>query len=346
MKKKDGEPPDLKKIQLRSSVALMRLVEGAKLSVSQKIMQAARDGNPRNKGIQDQLFKAIRGVYNLLEARIDEELEEATVQTAKVSHNKAMKTLQTGSKSVRASLVKFDRARLAAFWSYIHPDNARGIAAVFTDKMAERDIAKLRAVTINTLRAADLEALTANERQKAIQKAWDTVAGDTASVRFVDRSGREWDNARYLQMLVRTTQQRVSREAYIDTIVSNGDDLMIIAPVGDNCEVCNAWRGMVISVTGKDERFPSYDDAIDAGVFHPGCDCGLERADETVHADKIEAQGSAKNAKDWTDLDQMKAYREAGGEPKARPPDEPSGTFSKDAARAYKAQRERVRALK
>lgn len=208
-------------------------------------------------------------------------------------------------------IIRFDKERVKNYWQMIHPDNSQSLAAVFTNKMAAEDIRSLRQAYVEVFRQASIEGLTNVETNKALQERWNELAGDISSDRFVDKAGRTWDNARYFQMLVRTTTAKVARESYIDTIIANEDDLMRIVNVGETCELCLAWADLIISTSGTNPDFPSYQDALDAGWGHPNCDCMLERVDETIDADDIERQSAAKNPKDWSDENQVQKYKES-----------------------------------
>jgi hypothetical protein len=96
---------------------------------------------------------------------------------------------------------------------------------------------------------------------------------------------------------------------------------------------------VIVSVTGTNEKYPAYDDALESGWGHPNCDCVLERVDETADADAIEAQGEAKNAGDWEDLDAVAEYRERAGLPPPRENENELPDFSKEAAKAYARER-------
>jgi hypothetical protein len=168
-------------------------------------------------------------------------------------------------------------------------------------------------------------------------QAWTEAAGNDSAFRFVDSRGQSWENARYLQMLTRTTQARVHRESFNDVLTANGDDLARIVPQGDNCPTCQAWAGLIISVSGTNEKYPSYDDALESGLFHPNCDCGMERVDETLDAEDTERQANAPTPDDLEDLDAMAAYREEIGLPDAMK--EPQTDFTEEAMRRYKERR-------
>ena len=85
------------------------------------------------------------------------------------------------------------------------------------------------------------------------QENWAQRAQDTNPFRFVDRAGRRWENARYVQMLARTTAQRVQTAAFCDSMLQGGYPLARISnDSGDlQCGVCSAWEGRLIDLTAE-----------------------------------------------------------------------------------------------
>lgn len=75
----------------------------------------------------------------------------------------------------------------------------------------------------------------------------------------------------YAEMATLTAISRATLEGYTDTMQNYGYDLAIISSHEDACPICAAWQGVVVSVSGRDRRHLSLDDARDAGVFHPRC---------------------------------------------------------------------------
>ena len=168
------------------------------------------------------------------------------------------------------------------------------MAAVFTDQMANREIRALRTAWVDTYRQAALTGMTANDTQRVLQKKWDKLTDNTDAFRFVDKSGKSWSNARYLQMLIRTNSQRISRDSYVDTLVESGFKLARISGGGGSttCPICSAWAGRIVQVAGESRKWPTYEDAISAGMFHPNCIHYLEYMDETWDKKEIDLQGS------------------------------------------------------
>lgn len=325
--------PPLKRSEVDTAAKIMLALKQSGSATEQRLREYLRKQGVASKDKQDAAFRLLAGMHAELAKDIDAILAEGVETAAGIGHQEAAKAIER--ESVRRQVLRYDPKRTDKYLSLITPENGRGLAAVFTDKMTERAVKDLRRITVETFRQADLNAWTANERQKELQKAWDIAAGDTNAFRFIDQGGKQWDNARYLQMLVRTTQARVHREAYADTLVENGDDLAIIEEQGDNCPTCQAWDGLIISVSGTNEKYPSYSDAVDSGWGHPNCDGVLRRADETLDAENIKAQGEAKTPDDLEDLDAMREYRDAIGiETPTR--DEAMTDFSELAMERYK----------
>lgn len=257
---------DAELLEVAQRVARARAEVAAKIRAIARRARAATDAREREK-LYAQIAKINSAVGNDLDAWAADMVDRQGLdwRRAAVEEIKG----QTGRDPGIA--VRLDRQKAQTYLRLIHPDNAQNLAAVFTEAMSREDIRSLRMAFLDVFRQAQVENKTANEIQKAIQGRWNELAGDIEFTRFVDRSGRTWENATYLQMLVRTTTARVARESYIDTLVENGDDLAMVANVGDSCPVCDAWGGLIISLTGADKRFPSYQQALDAGMYHPGC---------------------------------------------------------------------------
>ena len=162
--------------------------------------------------------------------------------------------------------------------------------------MAASDIQQLRAAVVTTFREAAATGMTARQKQLAMQRAiTETVEGNLNSWKFIDRSGRNWKNGNFFNMLNRTTVANVTRDAYVDGLIDNGHDLATIEGGGDPCPVCSAWRGVIVSVSGTSKKFPSNADAEAAGVFHPNCVCEYAFVDETIDKKLIKDQTDIPN---------------------------------------------------
>jgi hypothetical protein len=303
---------------------LVSHIRGARQEVAAKILTAARNpGISRNAGARETVYRSLAETYGILGKQLDAWGIKKTNEQAQAWHRKAVDDIaRTAGPAAARGLLQWNQARLERYWQLIHPDNEKHLAAVFTDAMQEGDKRALRGAVVETLRQADLEGLTMQERHKRLSQKWSELAGNAAADKFLVRAGQKWEEARYLQMLTRTIAQRVARESYADTLVQAGFDLMRVVNVGENCDICNGWGGIILSITGSSKDYPSYQDSLDAGMWHPNCDCYPEYVDEAIDRKDIDAQ-AAEETPDMTPeedekfsayskriADDMQAYRE------------------------------------
>jgi len=319
--------PDAKTIQKlkrRQSIAkgeLIVRVKKAQVRIAKKIQGLRPNDFPVwDKKFRDSFFGQVGSHYEVIGKELDAWGKELAGKTAVDFHKSAITDIKSlTGKAVKGSTLRFSRARVNRYWEIIHPDNTQHLAAVFTNKMAATDIRALRSAFLDTYRQRSLESWSQAEFHKRLYSAWEVVGGNLGSHKFVDAAGRPWANDRYLSMLTRTTTARVARDSYIDTLVQNGDDLARIGPSGDSCPICRRWIGVIVSISGKDPKYPSYSQTLGAGMWHPNCDCLMSRMDETVHAEEIEKQAESKNV-DWNDPKQMNRYRKSIGLPTVESP--------------------------
>ena len=291
-------PGSIQKLRQQQNVAqkeVERLVLQSRARLAPKIRKAGSSKNIRRQTFRNSFYEDVPSHYEVLGRELDRWGRELTDKTAVDWHKRAIHETRRQGAKVKPSVVKYNRERTERYFRLVHPDTTQHLAAVFTDKMTESDIGALRSSTQEVFRRQSLEGLTANQTQKELQSTWDGIAGNMDAFRFVDARGRQWSNRDYFRMLTRTIGARVSRDSYMDTIVANGDDLVRIVPSGESCKICDAWIGIIISISGSDPRFPSYQQSLDLGMWHPNCDCFIRRMDATIHKNNIERQASQPN---------------------------------------------------
>ena len=98
---------------------------------------------------------------------------------------------------------------------------------------------------------------------------------DKGVTSFVDRGGHRWTLENYSEMAVLTAIERSTIAGYVDSMQTYGYDLAIIDGHAGSCPICEAWEGVIISVSGNDSDYPSLDDAEGEGCFHPRCLHGI-----------------------------------------------------------------------
>jgi len=125
-------------------------------------------------------------------------------------------------------------------------------------------------------------------RRRASQKAWEKFLGEGVKG-FVDRRGRRWNLASYVEMATRAGVVQAAVEGHLERLKAAGLDLVIVSNAPQECIKCRAWEGKVLTVSGafgsrtikalsaiSDEMVDvhiagSVEEAILAGLLHPNC---------------------------------------------------------------------------
>lgn len=139
----------------------------------------------------------------------------------------------------------------------------RRILRQFDDRYADTigAVSAKMATGVTTARQAVGEALT--------EFADEGITG------FVDRGGHHWTLENYSEMAALTAIERSTIAGYVDTMEEYGYDLAIIDGHAGSCPICEAWEGVIVSVSGNNPDYPSLDEAESAGCFHPRCLHGI-----------------------------------------------------------------------
>lgn len=107
-------------------------------------------------------------------------------------------------------------------------------------------------------------------RRQAAQRVLNTFA-DKGISGFQDSAGRNWQLDTYSEMATRSALGRAAIQGHIDSLQANGRDLVIVSDSPEECPLCRPWEGKVLSLSGRDRRYPSMADARSGGLFHPNC---------------------------------------------------------------------------
>jgi len=295
-KKYGGHSADpLAALEKRQYVTAKSLEKGLKASLDAIKARIASAKTPAFADSQKKLFDEISAAYAKFAASADKYLKDEVAAAAALG-GKAAQNDAAGQ-----DLVRWSEARCRRYWMYVNPQSGKNLAAVYTEKMAENSILALRQAVVDVTRRAAIEGMPLKAQHKAIQEAWGEIIADGSTFQFVDRSGKAWDTGQYLQMLSRTTAQRVYRDSYADRLAESGFQLVRITSLGAaDCPVCKAWQG-VICTLGKDGgKYPTVEQARAAGVWHPNCMCSMEYVDEDLDEEDIKAQADAGTV-DWSD---------------------------------------------
>ncbi|MFY1658570.1 phage minor capsid protein [Micromonospora sp. WMMD1274] len=125
-------------------------------------------------------------------------------------------------------------------------------------------------------------------RRRAAQVAWERLLSRGVTG-FVDKSGRNWELASYVEMAVRTTVAQAAVQGHLDRLAAAGLDLVIVSDSPQECIKCRPWEGKVLARVGVGARTlkvphttragqtvtvevaGSVAEAITAGLMHPNC---------------------------------------------------------------------------
>ena len=88
---------------------------------------------------------------------------------------------------------------------------------------------------------------------------------------FVDKSGREWQLDRYAEMAARTVLRESATQAAVTEVLNDGYDLVEVIGSPDPDSPCVPWVGETLSLTGKTDGYPTLQEAIEGGLWHPNC---------------------------------------------------------------------------
>jgi hypothetical protein len=131
--------------------------------------------------------------------------------------------------------------------------------------------------------------LVSTGQRPAQASAWRDLIGQGVTG-FVDKAGRRWNLASYVEMASRTATIRAYRAQNEHTMHANGIFLVKIVGGNDMCSKCGAWVNKTLSLDGTpagdypmlsavDDRMVTVhvagtiDQAREAGWSHPNCRC-------------------------------------------------------------------------
>lgn len=87
---------------------------------------------------------------------------------------------------------------------------------------------------------------------------------------FVDRAGKKWKTDVYLEVLADGSARNAALNALQDKMAEEGQNLVMVAGPAGGCPKCAPWVGMILSLVGGTD-YPTVDEAMGQGLFHPRC---------------------------------------------------------------------------
>ena len=237
---------------------------------------------------RERIIRQVQFHINRLNRRLDRMMDSQMMTVAKAAHDEAL--IQTQSEG---SVLRFDPAYAKETLKLIQARSGGGMAATFTKAMSQNAVTALRYAVVSAFQEHAATGGSARELANLIRDKWEAVAANERNFRFIDRAGREWDTARYIQMNVRANTMRIyNHQIVADFAKAYDSDFARISKDGrtsHSCESCQFWAGRIVSISGKARGFPSIQDAEKDGLFHPNCIHTLEPVHELFDEDEIAA---------------------------------------------------------
>ena len=232
-----------------------------------------------NARVRNRLYTELASQYKILNEDINSWIHKGASETSRSFWSYAKEDLPRGATAgtAVATFGSFSEKYLGDIIGFINPatvDNQVAMNAQIGGMMTS-DIRALRAAVSTTMAEGAVEGLTNPEMAARMLQKVEKAAG---TFTFIDKRGRRWSADNYFGMLNRTLHSTAARQSYIDTATNElGYDLYQIegGVTGSSVEFpndpCDNWAGRIISMTGNTKGYPTYQDAVSNGVFHPNC---------------------------------------------------------------------------
>ena len=213
----------------------------------------------------------------VLMGQIQNRLQRLGVQTGDWINANVPPQYQKGVEDIAAQMAHLDVPLAQTTMSLI---NHQSVAAIMSDmsnkfgtaittiqKSTESIIsAGVRQQIRNRLATGQLVGASRKEVSASIKQA----LSDDGIFALRDAGGKRWSLDTYAEMLARTKMVEARNTGVTDMMQQNGYSLVQVSAHGAE-DVCGPWEDAILSVDGTDDDYPSLDDAISSGLFHPNC---------------------------------------------------------------------------
>lgn len=253
------------KLKEKAIKDLGAVYEGMEDSVYAELTRLRSGGKGYTMQARAEALKRINSALTRFRDRFFGTLSRAARAIAKVASRAGFedaRALKTPSGKLSERIAAADRYVAMAL------EDTRGYVAAQSARMSAQTKEMLRREAAQVVRKAIASKMTHKAAAAELMKE---VLAKEPKFQFIDRAGRRWDNRRYFDMLANATMANLEREAYVETLVSEGVDLARITNVGSE-DPCKGWEDRVISLTGETPGYPTLQDSIDSGqIWHPYC---------------------------------------------------------------------------
>jgi len=180
------------------------------------------------------------------------------------------------SSAYQAAVAEVDRGFAEIAFGAIHQQAMQVLAENAYQRLVDVDSVIGRRVD-DVYRNLALEAVRGDvagyQTWKQTAKRYREALAENGITGFKDSGGREWNMKSYTEMVARTTTRECKINGTANRLLEHGQDLAEITggTAKNTCDICRAWVGRIVSLTGKTPGYPTLDEARAAGLFHPRC---------------------------------------------------------------------------
>lgn len=157
-------------------------------------------------------------------------------------------------------------------------ESIRGVARSTTRVLTQAEKLEIKAILSEGI-------ITGDTRKKIAAEVKDML-NENGFTALVDKAGKQWQLDSYADMLVRTKAVEARNTGLGNRIQQYGYDLVQVTDHNSSHPACAEWEGEILSYSGNNPDYPSYEDALAGGLFHPRCEHAInvlvqELADKT-----------------------------------------------------------------
>lgn len=156
--------------------------------------------------------------------------------------------------------------------------------------------------------------ITGNPNKKVSKRVADEFRKQGLTA-FITSDGKKLPLDFYARTVVRTKMKQANVEGATKRYEESGVGLVKINGSSPPCHVCARFRGLVISLTGKHDGFPSIlDKGVKLAPYHPNCRCSCSpyvaeyKSKDEIQREKDKWKGFDPD-KDVRSISQQKAYK-------------------------------------
>jgi len=268
---------------------LLEIIKAMKL----EILEILQNTNLANDKEAQRTLQIIDTMFQQLDIAVEEVIPAESLKAYYAGVDEATKALSLAGVNpvggLASSITASGQVR-SAFTSHVHME---AIAEITDNTMLDLKsaIRTARQNTYFTLMTTlqdvkeDLQSgvIQGKARRVITQRVSESFAKD--GMKAFQTIDNRWLNLdTYSEIVVRTQLKQANTNGAIARYRENGQDLVKISGNTPTCHKCHAYRGMVFSLSGEDDRFPPAEGNLPP--YHPQCNCSASVYAISFHSDK------------------------------------------------------------